>query len=700
MYLLIAPTTLRIYIYIYMTATRNSAPDDMSELQDHLEHISSENRRLLKKVEEKNTNIKKLEELHARNQRTWQVRLKAMQNKPNVVEGIQKENDTYKDNIITLQDQISNLRHVNREMRMEKMGTDKLSNQMRRAKDLLIQERRKRSNQFVVVHIGNVLRQQTKTQSKKEMNVLKMKQLHDPTHIIRKNVIFEMSSTAMLEDTVGYDMGEDEHVEKEDDDEDGNGNGKKTTTTGLPTQKGLCGALMAGQCVRLGAVYGGWACLEAPFQGSWINIAALGENGIDRIGKDGQIFNKRNQFTMDIDELKTSRDQVAVLIHQVQTLENLSEKGQRVLAKLSSETNVSLRSHHSSTIMDRSSNKTRIEYDTNTNTNTTNKNNPNDQRILKHLSNLFNQVSEEMNSLSKSIHVQHSRSHLKQIKSKNNHHSVPNLHTNKTNGFGLGSTKRDSWLRKQEQNGVWAVPPLELAKRTSARRKKKQMQSDILSGSNTSEQLLHLFAKLHTAAIKIENEKENGNGYGYENENENENSNQTKGGLLTWVNSKLPLRIFYICRKETTSVAIEENNTEGSVLDSSTRQQRQRRNRSSRYGTKKKGISECVVTVYHFPLDGNPADLDGGTKIFHGQTDLSGRVTCRVSPGIYMIVVLLPYTSGTTHSGGYEVDDDDEKEDNNKRRNQSRNQEKRMMIVVDPARGHLDKSSVVVPIEV
>ena len=49
-----------------------------------------------------------------------------------------------------------------------------------------------------------------------------------------------------------------------------------------------------------------------------------------------------------------------------------------------------------------------------------------------------------------------------------------------------------------------------------------------------------------------------------------------------------------------------------------------------------------IQSGYHFPLDGNPADLDAGTKIFEGKTNIEGKVTCTVSPGCYMIAVTSP----------------------------------------------------------
>jgi len=112
----------------------------------------------------------------------------------------------------------------------------------------------------------------------------------------------------------------------------------------------------------------------------------------------------------------------------------------------------------------------------------------------------------------------------------------------------------------------------------------------------------------------------------------------------------------------------------------------------------RRGIPEASVEVYHFPLDGNPSDLDAGTKVFDGQTDDSGRVSCRVSPGCYMIVVSLhhvPYgRGGRQRSRNENGDDEEDKEEDDKKK------EKRRLIIVDPARGHLDKPSVVVPIEV
>ena len=111
----------------------------------------------------------------------------------------------------------------------------------------------------------------------------------------------------------------------------------------------------------------------------------------------------------------------------------------------------------------------------------------------------------------------------------------------------------------------------------------------------------------------------------------------------TWVNSKLPVRVFYVCTKV-------KHNNKGNV-------------HSKMRSLQRRGIPEASVEVYHFPLDGNPSDLDAGTKVFDGQTDDSGRVACRVSPGCYMIVVSLhhvPYGRGGRQRSRNENGDDED----------------------------------------
>ena len=115
----------------------------------------------------------------------------------------------------------------------------------------------------------------------------------------------------------------------------------------------------------------------------------------------------------------------------------------------------------------------------------------------------------------------------------------------------------------------------------------------------------------------------------------------------------------------------------------------------------RRGVPEVEVTVYHFPLDGNPADMDAGTKIFQGQTSDDGKVTCRVSPGCYVIVVSVPHSrrlGGSSRGrGGGSISLANGEE---KGSPPSPPKECRRLMLVDPARGHLEKRSVVVPIEV
>ena len=91
-------------------------------------------------------------------------------------------------------------------------------------------------------------------------------------------------------------------------------------------------------------------------------------------------------------------------------------------------------------------------------------------------------------------------------------------------------------MRKQEQSGVWAVPPLELVKRKRARQQAKR-KSDVYvhSSAGTSEKLLHLFARLHTAATRVERD---------------DRTASSSSHMLTWINSRLPRRVIFVFTKE------------------------------------------------------------------------------------------------------------------------------------------------------
>ena len=619
-----------------------------SQTKEHLEHALSENKRLQIKLEEQNGQMKKMEQLHTRNKNTWQIRLKVLQ-KNNIAEEQKRENDTRNADIATMEDTIHALREANHRLRTKHVEEKKLSRQMIRAKNLLKTERKKRSHQFVIVHVGD---EKTNSNNNTETHLLNMSRLHDPTHVVRKNIIFEMAATTMLERTLDTDMG----VENE-----------------LPSEHGLCGALMAGQHIRLGKVYGGWACLDQPFQGSWINIAALGVNGLEAIGeKEGKEREKKSGRTMNAQERKAARDKAALIIYQVKALEKLADKGRRVLERLT--TMVS-----------------------NKRTSDSSKNN--DKRTLQHLRNLFEQTSTDIIS-----HRSPTATLNTTVKTRRKHslasNSAPSLHDDTNNktapdgGVGLSmsvgfdqlrSTGKDSWLRQQEQHGMFAVPPLELAKRARARRAaSKNLEQDIYSVDGPSEQLLHLFARLHTAATT----------------KDAFNSN-SENNALEWVNSKLPERVFHIVAKREPENTVDGHNMQMPAVSVSM-------GNHANYSKKRRprprhGISEATVTVYHFPLDGNPADLDAGTQIFHGQTSEDGKVTCRVSPGCYMIVVSLALKPGQRNRNRNRTS----MENNNLNPEEDEgglllhvNKEARRLIVVDPARGHLDKKKVVVPIEV
>ena len=610
-------------------------PNEVQELREHLQHMSAEKKRLHIKLEEQTEAMKKMEETHHRKVNTLQLRMKIVQKNNNAGEEAKRDRNelaSKNDMISELQDTIFALREANRRFRTATMDQNKMSGQLGRAEKLLHQERRKRSKQFVVVHVGSEI------PSESHSHLLRMTQLHDATHVLRKNVIFEMAANSMLEDCVGHDTGT-----------------PTTTNTGLPTDHSMCGALMAGQHLRLGTVYGGWACLEAPFQGSWINIGALGPDGLTAIGDGEDVvravavgdqeenigsYRKDRKTTMDGQERKISRDRAAELIHQVMAMEKVVAEGTRLLERSLVGARQQLRERsrgehaHSST-------KKVGTTDSAVN-----------RRTLQHFRNLFDEVSTELGDpAARARFLEDGNTAPSQRKNSGLNggdwrlsSSVPLLQVGVASSSitpkALAATGRDSWLRKQEQAGVWAVPPLELAKRKRARKQaKKKSDAYMHSSAGTSEKLLHLFARLHTAATRVERD---------------DKAAATSSHMLTWINSRLPRRVFYVFTKDS-------KDSKDSKME---------KNGKSAARMSRRGVPEVGVTVYHFPLDGDPADMEAGTKIFQGQTSDDGKVTCRVSPGCYMVVVSVL------------------------------TRESRRLMLVDPARGHLEKRSVVVPIEV
>ena len=216
------------------------------------------------------------------------------------------------------------------------------------------------------------------------------------------------------------------------------------------------------------------------------------KTGSDKAGGREQSFG--DLIEMGPQERKAARDKAALIIYQVKALEKLADKGRRVLERLT--TMVS-----------------------NKRTSDSSKNN--DKRTLQHLRNLFEQTSTDIIS-----HRSPTATLNTTVKTRRKHslasNSAPSLHDDTNNktapdgGVGLSmsvgfdqlrSTGKDSWLRQQEQHGMFAVPPLELAKRARARRAaSKNLEQDIYSVDGPSEQLLHLFARLWQILLKAKTE--------------------------------------------------------------------------------------------------------------------------------------------------------------------------------------------------
>ena len=228
-------------------------------------------------------------------------------------------------------------------------------------------------------------------------------------------------------------------------------------------------------------------------------------------------------------------------------------------------------------------------------------------------------------------------------------------------------------MQTQEQSGVWAMSPSRLAK-TTVRMAARDGAGN--GGVKTSRVLIKLFARLQAAA------KHGGDGGG---------GGGSGGEALDWVRSVLPKRVFHVFRtyarvSKSTLAKIQQPENEAG--------------RDSPAGSFRQDAPGARVTVYRFPLDAESHDMEDGTMVYEGWTGKDGRVMCRVSPGCYTIEVkTLPGKMGSVNTSGG---------GGSGARRSSRigsngpvlgGETKKRLIMIDPARGHMDKPVVVIPIE-
>lgn len=688
---------------------------EMQQTKDKLEDFQVKARKYQDELNALREKTAQEVEERQREKNTWKLRLRAAEknheNRIQLMEAdMEMQIETFDHEKGSLHRQIEQLTSTVHRLKEESSQEGRMSAQIARAKRALQQQRRIRGAAYAIVHTGansSELLDFTEAQTSRE-------RVARPTHIIQQNVIFELSETPMLEETVDADL-----------------TGDTNNYSGLPKLRHA--ALLCGQGIHIRQMFGGWACLQAPFPGSWINLRVLGKEGI--VPADSTEFNGQKAGSHSPDQFSATvkmrphesrshsstltspmlhgsptstpkqlnfgtsaelRDQTAAAIHQVQELEELVWRGQRMLAQTRLKSAAFL--HH--TVRRTESDMERQAQHW--------------KRMMNNLSALFEEfavnahASEEDKASDEdaweyeddpttgdvspgSIRARAKKEKRKRRKRKSGRlkrggaqkRQLPTVRAavgsaSLSQHIGLGGvsstfgdssgSSRSSWLQTQEQGGVWALPPSRLARRSLRAEAKR---------TKASRKLLKLFAKLQAAASKSA-----ANGTKLVSQSED-------GPRLTWVRSVLPKRVFYVYSKyaKASKSTLAKLRTESSKSPGANAREFSRKD----MGSFKQGIKGASIIVYRFPLDAESHDLEDGTVIFDGWTGSDGRVVCRVSPGCYMIEVkTLPEHLGSSPPprGDQIV------------RSSRLGKSRKKLIMIDPARGHMDKGMVEVPIEV
>ena len=431
---------------------------------------------------------------------------------------------------------------------------------------------------------------------------------------------------------------------------------------GLPELRN--GAILSGQRVRIRHRFGWWACLDAPFPGSWINLRVLGSGGIVPLAaSDHQQHEEQDSLanfgspdpfsstipgapaskvssenspngnrsisarrslspnnTLDHEELNELRDHAAVAIHHVQELEELAWRGKRILAQARIREGVVMR-YRDRTEADaetlsvhwkRSLNKLRTLFDELAlgfeGERLSEDSDPSDDEVGMGLDG--GRITRKRRKRKK-----RKRKPLPAVRAATGPSSLSQrfgIVPNNTFGGAGEQSGRSSWLQTQEQNGVWAVSPPRLAKTTLAMAAKHSAGKGRVRASRS---LLKLFARLQAVAKRP-----------------GRSNLEASEAPLEWVRSVLPKRVFHIFRvyAKVSKSTLTKIQSEANVAKSSP-------NRLSLPGKSggvfRHDVSGARVTVYHFPLDAESHDLENGRVVYEGWTGKDGKVCAECAPG-------------------------------------------------------------------
>ncbi len=574
-----------------------------------------------------------------------------------------------------------------------------------KARRRLARERRRRGRQFALVHTAGVTVGGHQMAESGGAFVEGVAREHC-THVLLVNVVFETGATTMLGSTASADVvvlgaratQAVQGFSESDDEDDGAGN------TQEDEEDVQLGTLLCGQHVRLSnnssdSGGSGWAMVEWPFPGAWLDLKKIGPHGIrplrgdeeeqhgfsggDQVGSHRRRQGRQRQQQLQTEATK-QRETAALLVHSVRELEHCVGHGQKLLDTILSS---SLTGHAGSppaSVVSSSVSRARRSAQART--------------ALHQLRELFDDacgggddaVDGDYNAADEAR--THGRRHTRSLPSlglgQSRQHD-PVAGGGDSSGqaaAGGGGSRESTWLQSQEQSGMWAVPPKRLEE-AARRNRRLRLRRERRGGRNggkvhplgprhklgdTSRQLLHLLAKVSATSSNARGG--GGSGSGDELARLTSGGGERQAGGVQWVRCMLPRRRFQVF-------------TASGVRGTKGYHQQQQQHFRPPQDDSVALVQHAQVVVYRFPLDGIPTDMEtGGTVVFRGRTGLDGSVSCRVVPGCYLVEVRSPpaMPRRTGRSG---------------RTGRHGTKHARRLFVVDPARGHLDKPVVDVLIE-
>ena len=191
------------------TATQENSSVELQRAKERAERFQTKARKYQDELNANREKVAQEIEARERDKNTWQLRIRAAEkNNETKIKVLQADAQDQLDELESereeLQGRIVQLLSTVKKLREQGLQESRMSAQMDRAKRALERQRRKRGAAFAVVHTGLDSPAAYKIKASDAQHDRSTVEL--PTHVVQRNIVFELFDAPMLEETVSSDL--------------------------------------------------------------------------------------------------------------------------------------------------------------------------------------------------------------------------------------------------------------------------------------------------------------------------------------------------------------------------------------------------------------------------------------------------------------------------------------------------------------